>query len=102
MPAPSSLQSIINHVFLPPQLPDTQDTVFDHSNIAELVIASLYKFAAISQGSDREKVSTAITAITNFVRLRDAAGAINDEKLRDILPSAAKAGKLHHIRIFFV
>ncbi|KAJ4865601.1 hypothetical protein T069G_02131 [Trichoderma breve] len=86
----STILSIINHVFLPPQLPQNGDsgrTISDDSALLRLVISALREFRCHVNSARLQAVDCAEKAMIVFQSVRAESGCINGQKLAEFLHS---------------
>ena len=80
----SSLLYIINHVFLPPKLPqsskESSDALQDEF-LLEALIQSLESCGNYLNASDREAVQDVYLAMTELRRVRNEDGTVHEESL---------------------
>ncbi|KAK0763454.1 hypothetical protein N5P37_002831 [Trichoderma harzianum] len=85
-----TILSIINHIFLPPKLPDNGDsgrTVSDNSALLRLVISALREFGCHVNSTRLQAVDRAEKAMIRFQSVRAESGFIDGQKLAEILHS---------------
>lgn len=86
----STILSIINHVFLPPQLPQNGDsgrTISDDGALLRLVISALQEFRCHVNSARLHAVACAEKAMVVFQSIRAESGSIDGQKLAEILHS---------------
>lgn len=86
----STILSIINHVFLPPQLPQNGDsgmTISDDSALLRLVISALREFRCHVNSTRLQAVDCAEKATIVFQSIRAESGSIDGQKLAEVLHS---------------
>ena len=73
---------IINHVFLPPKLPQSDDSNTKHEKfLLKTTFNALVKFRIFIADDQRRVVDCASEMIRNFELTLDASGAINGDQL---------------------
>ncbi|KAL7928418.1 hypothetical protein V8C35DRAFT_332985 [Trichoderma chlorosporum] len=85
-----AILSIINHVFLPPQLPDHGDkskNISHGSALTRLVISSLREFRCHVSSARLLAVDDAEKAMIHFQSIRDETGSIDEQGLTEVLNS---------------
>ncbi|KKP04319.1 hypothetical protein THAR02_03596 [Trichoderma harzianum] len=85
-----TILSIINHIFLPPKLPDNGDsgrTISDDSALLRLVISTLQEFRPHVNSARRHAVDSAEKAMVVFQSTRAESGCIDGQKLAEVLHS---------------
>ncbi|KAK4061998.1 uncharacterized protein Triagg1_10161 [Trichoderma aggressivum f. europaeum] len=85
-----AILSIINHVFLPPKLPDNGDsgrTISDDSALLRLVISALREFQCHVNSPRYQWVNDAEEAMVCFQSVRSESGFIDGQKLAELLHS---------------
>ncbi|KAH0531231.1 hypothetical protein TsFJ059_000090 [Trichoderma semiorbis] len=85
-----TILSIINHIFLPPKLPDNGDsgrTISDDSALLRLVISALREFGCHVNSTRLQAVDRAEKAMIRFQSVRAESGSIDGQKLAEILHS---------------
>ena len=93
MPTEARLKTIINHVFLPPQLPGSGEDSSHHRSLIETIIAALKEFVAFVGERDKGVVSAAIDSMLNFQKSQDELGRVSEEKLLALLNKFGQPGK---------
>lgn len=91
---PEAVTYLINHVFLPPQVPQSDD--FDpklESIIIKVDTASLQKLLRSSNLSQQVTIASAIAMITSLSKVHDSATrSVSENKLRDALVNLCRQG----------
>ncbi|QYS92728.1 hypothetical protein H0G86_000129 [Trichoderma simmonsii] len=85
-----TILSIINHIFLPPKLPDNGDNgraISDDSALLRLVISALREFGCHVNSTRLRAVDCAEKAMIRFQSVRTESGSIDGQKLAEILHS---------------
>lgn len=78
---PETLQYIVNHVFLPPQLPQASNENLDHeTGLINVVLDAAKAFNALLPDDDVCK--SIISMVTDLSELRDNSSSINEAKLK--------------------
>jgi hypothetical protein len=92
---------LINHIFLPPKLPQYDDFDIEYETvIAKVAIASLSKFKNHVHHSHHATVASAIAMVTSLRNVYDAAtGSVSEKKLVDALVHICQQGE-HIFRVF--
>jgi hypothetical protein len=92
---PEAVTYLINHVFLPPQVPQSDDfNPILESIIIKVVTASLQKLLHSSNLSQQVAIASAITMITSLSEVHDpATRSISENKLRDALVNLCRQGE---------
>ncbi len=81
---PIALRVIINHVFLPPKLPDGADEVLDwEETLLQLVESSLACFEKLADAPHLSKIHRAQKSLLKLITSRQRSGYIDEEVLRD-------------------
>jgi hypothetical protein len=92
---PEAVAYLINHVFLPPQVPQSDD--FNpklESIIIKVATASLQKFLHASNVSQQVSIASAIAMITSLSEVHDPATSyVSENKLRDALVHLCRQGE---------
>lgn len=92
---PEAVTYLINHVFLPPQVPQSDD--FDpklESIIIKVVTASLQKLLHSSKLSQQVTIASATAMITSLSEVHDpATRSVSEHKLRDALVNLCRQGE---------
>lgn len=86
----STILSIINHIFLPPQLPQNGDsgrTISDEGALLRLVISALREFRCHVNSARLQAVDCAEKATIVFQSIRAESGSIDGQKLAEVLHS---------------
>ncbi|OCK75837.1 hypothetical protein K432DRAFT_307659, partial [Lepidopterella palustris CBS 459.81] len=85
-----AFQYQINHVFLPPELPQKDDTSPLHEKaLMETVSAALKRFRSYFQPSERPELDRCIRMVGNMICLRDANGFLNPATLNKEIQNAS-------------
>ncbi|KAE9371942.1 hypothetical protein N431DRAFT_456702 [Stipitochalara longipes BDJ] len=86
---------LINHVFLPPKLPQEDDVNFEYeSTMLDVTIDCLSKFKG-HMGDHSSSIDAAVAMIANLKNARDPhliSGAVNEKKFRDVLGNLCSQG----------
>ena len=92
---PEAVTYLINHVFLPPEVPQSDD--FNpklESIIIKVVTASLQKLLHSSNLSQQVTIASAIAMITSLIEVHDpATRSVSENKLRDALVNLCRQGE---------
>jgi hypothetical protein len=83
----------INHVFLPPELPQKDDTNPSHEKaLMETVSRALERFKSYFQPSERPELDRCIRMIGCMIGLRNTDGFLNPTKLNTEIVELSKNG----------
>lgn len=97
--APASnlaLPRIINHVFLPPKLPQTDDSsMSDDTMLIEEFAAAWDLFRSYLPAEESSQGMGCGIMLKKMVELRDSSGSIKAEETEDALASMTQQGMLH-------
>ena len=86
------LRAIINHVFLPPKLPDRVDDFLKwEEKLLELLRTSLASFENLIGGDDVSKIQLAQKSLLKFMDARQPNGYIDEDFLRMHFSSLGKS-----------
>jgi len=92
---PEAVTYLINHVFLPPEVPQSDD--FNpklESIIIKVVTASLQKLLPSTNVRQQVTIAAAIAMITNLSDVHDSATShVSENKLRDALVNLCRQGE---------
>ena len=86
----------IEHVFLPPKLPqsgDEPESAFHESQLLETVAEALKQFGELSEPSLKCAIDHANLAIRKLIDLKDSEGFVIETKLCDFLVELTQHGK---------
>jgi hypothetical protein len=91
-----AILSIVNNVFLPPQLPnngDSTEAILHDGALLRLVICALREFQQHNNSRRLHAVKRAKKAMIHFQNIRDDSGFIDEQKLAELLnPSVYHKG----------
>jgi hypothetical protein len=92
---PEAVTYLINHVFLPPKVPQSNDFSPElDSIIIKVVIASLQKLLHSSNFSQQVTITAAISMIKSLSDVHDSAtSSVSENKLRDALVNLCRQGE---------
>ncbi|KFA52542.1 hypothetical protein S40293_07627 [Stachybotrys chartarum IBT 40293] len=82
--ATTALQSIINHVFLPPHLPSGEDGNSWIAGLFAILHTSLLDFLLLNDGAQADSVRRAIVAMNNLDQSRDDLGTISEYNVTEL------------------
>ena len=91
-----SLRYIIDHVFLPPQLPQSakeSDTALHDGFLLEALIQSLQSCGQCLDAQDQGAVQDLYNTMNDFRRIRDEDGTVNERNLEMSLHSLLRKGR---------
>lgn len=85
---------LIHHVFLPPKLPNDDDTSAEHESILlDVTLDCLDEFRDYVGPSQGRLVSSVIAAVSNLRNARNFDGFIDETKLLELLGTLCKSGE---------
>lgn len=90
------IQYAIEHVFLPPELPQSGDDpqiVYHEASLLAIVADALQAFSTSVQPSGKAAVDGATAAIQRFRKIVDVNGFLNEDMLRQGFDDLSKNGK---------
>ena len=88
-----SLLYLFHHVFLPPKLPDGDDSSPQHDNdLIDAVEKRLAAFAFTATGSERDVILGACNAIRSLRQLRDHDGHLREDAFCEALHNICSSG----------
>jgi hypothetical protein len=94
LPDHESVRYMIHHVFLPPKVPQTDDSVAGlDSSLASMVLKSLREFNSL-QGCN-SATDTVTSMVENFRAIHHESGTIVEAKLKEILIKLSSNSKSH-------
>ena len=88
------LDSIINHVFLPPKLPNVQDETKFEPHLTDILISSLQNFANLTDLSEDPGIKAAIDATAKFQMVRDENNHIHPISFKEALSDLVSKGDM--------
>jgi hypothetical protein len=95
---PSAIRYIIDHVFLPPKLPQKDDYNADYERrLVHCVRDSLQSFGALVGDEAHSAVTLVADTITNLLFIRDEDGTLSQDKLELILQRSSKGMQIFPI-----
>ncbi|KAL6866420.1 hypothetical protein ACO1O0_002531 [Amphichorda felina] len=83
----AALQSVFQHVFLPPQLPPGEDETSCIPTLLPLILSSLQEFQAFQDAKTLGHVGRAIIAVENFQKLENKSDGVSEITLNDVFAS---------------
>lgn len=84
---------IINHVFLPPQLPHKDDNGVEETRaLIEMVLAAAKLFQAHLPEKERSELVPCIKMIGNMLELKDESGKLRSQKVEKALRNMSDGG----------
>lgn len=89
-----ALGRVINHVFLPPRLPDREDQEHCGHDLLDLLTESLNEFEPLAPERAQTSVARARIAVANLRAVTPACAAIDDEKLKSLLLTLLRPSEL--------
>ena len=90
----AALQSVFQHVFLPPQLPPGEDETSCIPTLLYLILSSLQEFQAFQNATNLGHVRRAIIAVENFQKLETKSDGVSETALNDVFASLKDRGTL--------
>jgi hypothetical protein len=85
-PLSGEVTYLINHVVLPPQLPQADDFNVAHENVLlETTKLALEDLKKVLKAAHVQTVTSAIATVQNLIRSRDKDGNVNETQLQVLL-----------------
>ena len=97
------LQYVIDHVFLPPNLPQEDDSSYDNCKaLARQIRDALNAYTALlpAQAPDRSLWTSVTNMVIRLLDARNAKGVLSKEKMGQSLVAMVEGGKLKPILMF--
>lgn len=91
------LQNVINHLFLPPRLPNTADNVPLHGELLSRVLSALQAFKSFFAGDDEKALCLIEECLQSLSECLNTTGGLVEEKVLEMLKGLKQTGKNHSL-----